>query len=87
MTHDTRVIPFPQTAPRVQTGPVRFGNDYRGLYITGDDCAEYFLALRAVLERADAAGQSGYLGVLPLRELMRLLYGVNEWPPTPPPAA
>jgi hypothetical protein len=43
---DVQKIPYPNNggpkpdgpAPRVESGPVQFGNDWPGLFIRGDDC-------------------------------------------------
>ncbi|MBX9628326.1 MAG: hypothetical protein K2X82_31290 [Gemmataceae bacterium] len=32
-----RVVPFPNDAPRVETGAVQFGNDWPGLFVRGDE--------------------------------------------------
>jgi len=44
---------FPEQKPRVETGPIRFGNDWPGVFIRGDDCAGYSLALKEMLEKDD----------------------------------
>lgn len=33
--------------PRVETGPVRLGDDWTGLFIRGDDCFAWAMDLRA----------------------------------------
>lgn len=37
--------------PRVETGVVQFGDDWPGVFIRGDDCLGYALALRGTLSR------------------------------------
>jgi hypothetical protein len=39
---------LPDQRPRVETGPVKFGDDWPGLFIRGDQCIE----LREVLQGA-----------------------------------
>jgi hypothetical protein len=34
---DIRRIPLPEGAERVETGPIRFGDDWPGTFIRGDD--------------------------------------------------
>ena len=36
---------------RAESGPIRFGNDWRGLFLRGDEAMAYALLLRTVLER------------------------------------
>lgn len=39
---------------RIETGPVQFGDDWRGIFIRGDDCFEYVYVLKAALEKFDS---------------------------------
>lgn len=41
---------FPEVEPRVETGPIAFGNDWPGIFIRGDNAAAYALHLRTVIE-------------------------------------
>jgi hypothetical protein len=46
--NDARVIPFNnEKNDRVETGAVRFGDDWNGLFIRGDDC----IMLVSILEK------------------------------------
>jgi hypothetical protein len=44
---DARIIPFNNDEDRVETGATRFGDDWNGLFIRGDDC----IMLMAILEK------------------------------------
>lgn len=44
----TRVLPAQDE--RVETGVTRFGDDWPGLFVRGDDCAAYALYLSNVLD-------------------------------------
>ena len=41
---------LPAMKRRVETGAVQFGDDWRGLFIRGDDCMALNLALNALLK-------------------------------------
>lgn len=40
---------FPNDGPRVETGPVRFGDDWPGLFIRGDNAIMFASSLRSML--------------------------------------
>lgn len=40
---------LPHNGPRVETGPVQFGDDWPGVFIRGDNAFGYAMALRAFL--------------------------------------
>jgi hypothetical protein len=46
---DIRRIDMPPDAPRVETGPVQFGDDWPGTFIRGDSAACYATVLRNIL--------------------------------------
>lgn len=48
---DTRHLPA-QT-PRVETGPVKFGDDWTGLFIRGDNAMYYALCIRSLIEQVE----------------------------------
>ena len=41
---------LPAAEPRVETGPIVFGEDWPGTFIRGDNAMAYALALRALLD-------------------------------------
>jgi hypothetical protein len=41
---------LPAATPRVETGPVAFGEDWPGTFIRGDNAMNYALSLRAILD-------------------------------------
>lgn len=45
---------LPGADPRVETGAVRFGSDWPGVFIRGDNAAYYTEALRALLSEKDS---------------------------------
>jgi hypothetical protein len=56
-----RKIDYPNTGgggtgehPRVESGAVQFGDDWRGLFLRGDHCMELVLNLKAVLTALEA---------------------------------
>jgi hypothetical protein len=44
-----QVIPPPLVSTRVNTGAVRFGNDWTGLFIRGDEAFGFMLQIRQVV--------------------------------------
>ncbi|MFL5900939.1 MAG: YegP family protein [Solirubrobacterales bacterium] len=51
--------------PRIESGPVQFGDDWPGLWLRGDSCFAYALALRAErLQSADAFSRAGVDGLI-----------------------
>jgi hypothetical protein len=45
-----QVVPAPLDLPRVETGAVRFGNDWPGLFIRGDEAHNLMLRIRQMTE-------------------------------------
>lgn len=43
---------LPAAEPRVETGPVRFGDDWTGVFIRGDNAFAWILALDHVMAEA-----------------------------------
>ena len=48
-TDKVREIPFSESDERVETGPIRFGDDWPGLFLRGDTCIYLKTALDKVL--------------------------------------
>ncbi len=46
-----RVRVLPETNPRVETGPIQFGDDWPGVFIRGDNAFHYAINLSLVLEK------------------------------------
>jgi hypothetical protein len=49
----TSVRNLQQEIPRVETGPIQFGDDWPGVFIRGDACAYYNLLLAEILNKTD----------------------------------
>jgi hypothetical protein len=63
---------LPEQEEPVETGAIRFGDDWPGLFIRGDDCFAYALSLDLVLD-------SGYCGEVYNRAMLyRLLELLKE---------
>ena len=64
---------------RVETGPTQFGKDWPGLFIRGDNCAGYRLALEALLDENHSE-----FDLVQLRGFLELLAATEVKPhPTP----
>ena len=50
MSEDTRNLP--EQSPRVETGTVKFGDDWTGVFIRGDNAFGYAQSLRALVVRS-----------------------------------
>lgn len=42
-----------ESSGRMETGTIRFGNDWQGIVIRGDDCAKFICSLKRHLLKAD----------------------------------
>jgi hypothetical protein len=75
---ETRLIPH--TGPRVETGPVKFGDDWTGVFIRGDNAFGMAMGLRALLSGASAPRSllHNTLAVVTLTGLIELLESANE---------
>ena len=47
---ELRKLPLPARAPRIETGATQIGDDWPGVFIRGDDCFMYALALEPAVE-------------------------------------
>lgn len=63
---------LPEQAQRVESGPTRFGDDWTGVFIRGDNAMFYAFQLRQVIE----SGQLPNFSMLP--GLLRLLESCQE---------
>lgn len=68
---------FPAATPRVECGPIQFGDDWPGTFIRGDVSAYYAMGLRQFLEmlEKDAAFANCAMAMLALRGLLAELEG------------
>lgn len=73
--HEIRTLPAVET--RVETGPIRFGEDWPGIFIRGDNA----FALRLELEQAEKLIEDG-LAKSFLRSVILLLDECNLNPST-----
>ena len=53
MSDTIRVLPH--DGPRVESGPVQFGDDWPGVFLRGDNALGYARALREILDGSDEA--------------------------------
>lgn len=66
-----------ETNTRCETGPVKFNNDWTGLFLRGDCCFAYAQALRIYLDPTQD-GDTRLFARIQLESLMRLLGSTNE---------
>jgi uncharacterized protein YegP (UPF0339 family) len=67
MVGEAGTIPGPDAEPvsRVESGPTQFGDDWPGLWLRGDSCFAYALALKAERSQsADAFSRAGVDGLI-----------------------
>lgn len=77
---DIRVLPEPTDGNgRVETGPVRFGDDWPGVFIRGDNAMWYALLLKQLLE-----GRGDELNKMQLRGLADDLASCRLYAPESP---
>ncbi|MGE0521274.1 MAG: hypothetical protein AB7F22_25520 [Reyranella sp.] len=60
--------------PRIETGPTRFGDDWCGVFIRGDNAAYFALALRYVLGTSTADP----IAIMTVHSLLELLQASDE---------
>lgn len=63
---------------RQETGPMKFGDDWTGLFIRGDNAMYYGVCLEDVLESLDGAPRPGPIQIAALRGLLSDLYSSRE---------
>ena len=69
-----RRLPAPDDGEgRVETGAVKFGDDWPGLFVRGDDCAAAFFAWGMVRANLRELSNSASLTIEPLRRLMEIM--------------
>lgn len=67
----TEIRKLDRKEPRVETGPVQFGDDWPGVFIRGDDAAGYYAGIIKTLTRQSDEDWVDGLGLL--RGLAKLL--------------
>lgn len=70
---DVRLLPA--VHPRVETGAVRHGDDWPGLFVRGDDCIRLFALLRLVEEISRDADPAVQWQLKRLDEYRRIIGG------------
>jgi len=65
---------LPYQEPRVETGPVRFGEDWPGLFIRGDECLDLKETLQCAIDQMAMA----MLGSIQLTRLRYYITLCNE---------
>lgn len=72
---------LPEQKPRVETGPIRFGNDWPGLFIRGDNAISLAYNLAILGEAIETSGikleGQAAITMLMLPGLIRLLESCN----------
>lgn len=68
---DLRVMPA--VDERVETGPTRFGDDWAGIFIRGDNAFYYAYCLSGLL-----SGEADVFQRAAVEDLLKLLQGCNE---------
>jgi hypothetical protein len=56
-----QVIPYPDTADRIETGAVQFGNDWPGLFVRCDNALDVAMAIEAIERFVGNGGASAEL--------------------------
>lgn len=70
---------LPEQAERVETGPLKFGNDWTGVFLRGDSAFGYAGVLEALLEHENI---DPFFHVQ-LKSLLKLLQSSDEQPKEP----
>lgn len=70
-------------AQRPETGPMKFGDDWTGLFIRGDNALYYATQLNAIIQCITPNALNGTFGVKVLEDLRTLLCSVAEGVETP----
>ena len=78
--YEARKINVPSLKGRIETGPVKFNDDWTGLFIRGDDAAYYGLCLVTVLKNLEELDPNFDLFMsIALRGLVSMLQSTNEF--------
>lgn len=63
---------------RIETGTVQFDEDWRGLFIRGDNAMQFAMALEMLMDNPEAARDNPFSVVAPLQGLLQLLRSSNH---------
>lgn len=71
---------LPSQEERVETGPVKFGEDWTGVFIRGDNALFYVMSLQNLLERVkkESPVSAMPISVLVIEGLVKLLRSSDE---------
>lgn len=73
MSNQSSIRQVPHVAPRVETGPLAFGDDWPGIFIRGDHAAHYAFVLRLLLD----TGECDPISHVSVRQLLSDLESCN----------
>lgn len=76
MSDSIRKITTQQSGPRIETGPLMVNDDWTGLFIRGDDCFAFKLALEAILTQREDRIDKLHVGTL--NSLLELLASTDH---------
>lgn len=71
---EIRKIDF-EIEPRLESGPVQFGNDWPGVFLRGDHCAYYALCLEQLDDQLDSA--EDVVAALAIKNLLEMFQSSN----------
>lgn len=74
----TKPQQLPQQAPRIETGPLKFGDDWQGVFIRGDSAMWWGMQLGELLERMDPKDSRDRLLLGSLNRLRDVLSSARE---------
>lgn len=66
---------LPEQSPRIETGPLKFGDDWQGVFIRGDSAMWWAMQLTEALESDDKPKRAT---IESLKRLRDLLYSARE---------
>lgn len=75
---EVRVIPH--DGPRVETGPVQFGDDWNGLFIRGDRAGWMAMRLKRLVQSIEAGEKPDWSALGAVREFLSAMDGVIVGP-------
>ena len=76
MSNSIRKITTQQSCDRIETGPLIVNEDWCGLFIRGDECFAYRLALESILTQREDRVDKLHLGTL--NDLLKLLISTDH---------
>ncbi len=66
---------------RIESGPVKFGNDWTGVYIRGDNALYFASVIRQAIEAIELMEPRSFLTIMSLKNVEELLYSAMEGNP------